>query len=80
MTAADEYAWMGQAKCKGATELFYTERGESTEPAKTVCASCPVCASCLDFALSHNEQFGVWGGTSEKQRRRLRAQRRRTAA
>jgi WhiB family redox-sensing transcriptional regulator len=81
MTALDEYAWQGKAACKGTdTELFYPEVGASIAPAKAVCASCLVRNMCLDFALSHNEKFGVWGGTSERQRRRLRAEHRRLAA
>ena len=74
----DEYAWMAQAKCKGLTNLFYfDDPHETQEKAKAICATCSVCEVCLEFALVTNEYYGVWGGTSEKQRRRLRAQRRR---
>ena len=80
MIVADEYAWQARAACKGTTELFYPEVGASLAPAKAVCASCPVREACLDFALSHHEQFGIWGGSSERERRRLRAGHRRAAA
>jgi WhiB family redox-sensing transcriptional regulator len=58
---------------KHPAELFYPERGEPSGPAKAVCAECPVVRACLDWAL-HHEKFGVWGGTSERQRRFLRQQ------
>ena len=81
MTAVDEYAWQNKAACKGTdTELFYSEIGARCASAKAVCAACPVCDTCLEFALANREMFGVWGGTSEHERRRLRAERRRTAA
>ena len=52
-------------------ELFFPEKGGSTRAAKAVCAGCPVRAECLGYALAHDERFGVWGGTSERERRRL---------
>ena len=52
-------------------ELFFPEKGGSTRAAKAVCAGCPVRAECLEYALAHDERFGVWGGTSERERRRL---------
>ncbi len=52
-------------------ELFFPEKGGSTRPAKAVCAGCPVRAQCLEHALAHDERYGVWGGTSERERRRL---------
>ena len=52
-------------------ELFFPEKGGSTRAAKAVCAGCPVRAQCLEHALAHDERFGVWGGTSERERRRL---------
>jgi WhiB family redox-sensing transcriptional regulator len=53
--------------------MFFPERGESTADAKGVCAICPVQASCLDHAMATRERFGIWGGTSERERRRLRS-------
>jgi WhiB family transcriptional regulator, redox-sensing transcriptional regulator len=65
--------WMADAKCAGLDpELFYPQRGESTPEAKAVCMTCPVRAQCLDYALSINERQGIWGGTSERQRAKIR--------
>lgn len=81
MTGAVDRAWVAFAQCAGMdTELFYPERGETTAFAKAVCAMCPVSAECLSYALDHGEKFGVWGGHSEHERRRLRRGRRRVAA
>jgi WhiB family redox-sensing transcriptional regulator len=71
--------WMDQAACTGMySEVFFPERGQSTVPAKRVCAACPVRQPCLDFALAINERHGIWGGTSERERRLLRRKRGRT--
>ncbi len=65
-----------RAACRGAdTDLWYPERGVVAMEAKAVCAACPVQSECLAFALDNGERFGVWGGKSEKQRRRLRSER-----
>ncbi len=53
-------------------ELFFPEKGGSTRQAKQVCAACPVRAQCLEYALAHDECFGVWGGLSAWERRPLR--------
>jgi WhiB family redox-sensing transcriptional regulator len=69
-------AWMDHALCTGVDpELFFPERGESTEPAKAVCRQCTACAACLEYAIVQHELFGVWGGTSERERRKLRRER-----
>jgi len=52
-------------------EVFFPEKGGSVREAKAVCARCPVRAQCLAHALAHGERFGVWGGFSEPERRRL---------
>ncbi len=57
-------------------EAFFPEKGGSTRDAKRVCTGCPVRAQCLEFALANDERFGIWGGLSERERRRLRLQRR----
>ncbi|MGY1690748.1 WhiB family transcriptional regulator [Geodermatophilus sp. SYSU D00697] len=57
-------------------EAFFPEKGGSTREAKRVCAGCPVRSQCLEFALANDERFGIWGGLSERERRRLRLQRR----
>lgn len=65
--------WTARGACRGAdTAVFFTEQGEATRPAKEVCAGCPVREECLDYALRNGERHGVWGGTSERERRRMR--------
>ena len=53
-------------------EAFFPERGASTKDAKRICGRCPVQDECLDWALHHDEKFGVWGGTSEQDRRKIK--------
>lgn len=66
------------AACRGlATSLFFPTTGESSSEAKAVCRGCPVRQKCIDFAVENGEKFGIWGGLSEKERRRNRAQRER---
>lgn len=45
-----------------------------------ICAACPVRLICLEYAMDHNEPFGIWGGLSRKQRERLAAARKKAAA
>lgn len=54
-------------------ELFFPEKGGTTAPAKQVCRMCPVREECLQYALDHDERYGIWGGKSERERRRMRA-------
>ncbi len=61
----------GLVPCRGVTALMYDPLGVAR--AKAVCAGCPVRAECLEFALANDERWGVWGGTSERQRRAMRA-------
>lgn len=61
-------------------EAFFVEKGGSTRPAKRICAGCPVRQECLDYALEHDEAFGVWGGLSARERRGIARSRRREAA
>jgi WhiB family transcriptional regulator, redox-sensing transcriptional regulator len=71
-------AWQEYASCRGLDpDLFFPERGGDTRSAKAVCDGCPVRAECLDYALTPPvEKFGIWGGMSERERRRIRSQRR----
>jgi WhiB family transcriptional regulator, redox-sensing transcriptional regulator len=63
--------WRGRALCAETDpEAFFPEKGGSTREAKKVCRRCEVRAECLEFALKNDEQFGVWGGMSERERRR----------
>lgn len=65
--------WMAQARCRGVdTEIFYPQRGEDLSAAQAICADCPVRAQCLAHALDNRESHGVWGGLSERRRRRIR--------
>ena len=69
-------SWQDQANCLGVDpDLFFPERGASTKEAKEVCRGCVVREECLEFALSNGEKFGIWGGMSERERRRIRRQR-----
>lgn len=69
----DDQPWAGDALCAQTDpEAFYPERGGSTSEAKAVCAGCLVQAECLDYALDHDERFGVWGGLSERERRHIK--------
>ncbi len=65
--------WKDRALCAETDpEAFFPEKGGSTREAKRVCVSCEVRAECLDFALGNDERFGIWGGLSERERRRLK--------
>jgi WhiB family redox-sensing transcriptional regulator len=52
--------------------MFFPERGGSSKAARALCAQCPAQIECLEYALANKEHFGIWGGTSERERRRLR--------
>ena len=66
-------AWQARANCMGVDpELFFPERGSSTREAKEVCRGCVVRGDCLEFAIANSEKFGIWGGMSERERRRVR--------
>ena len=66
-------AWQARANCIGVDpELFFPERGSSTREAKEVCRGCVVRVECLEFAIANSEKFGIWGGMSERERRRVR--------
>jgi WhiB family redox-sensing transcriptional regulator len=73
----DEFAWMLHARCRGAqpTEFFPSD-GMGVEAAQRVCADCPVRVECLEYALAHRIEHGVWGGASERERRRILRRRR----
>ena len=78
---AGEEPWRLDALCAETDpEAFFPEKGGSTREAKRVCTGCTVRAECLEFALTNDERFGIWGGLSERERRRLRLQRRELTA
>ena len=75
--APEDLTWQDRALCAEVdSEMFFVEKGGSTAPAKRVCMACEVRAECLEYALEHEDagRFGVWGGTSERERRRLKRQ------
>lgn len=73
---AETWRILGACRDVADPSIFYPGRGESTAEAQAVCRGCPVRTDCLESALVHGEKHGIWGGTSERQRRRIRRQRR----
>lgn len=68
-------AWVTDAVCAQVDpELFFPELGQNCQDAKRLCASCPVQPECLAYALANRELYGIWGGTSTKERVVLRRQ------
>jgi WhiB family redox-sensing transcriptional regulator len=71
--AEQEQDWQERALCAQTDpEAFFPEKGGSTREAKLICAGCEVRAECLEYALAFDERFGIWGGLSERERRRLK--------
>lgn len=69
----DQMDWQERALCAQTDpEAFFPEKGGSTREAKRICAGCEVRAECLEYALAFDERFGIWGGLSERERRRLK--------
>ncbi|QBJ95344.1 WhiB family transcriptional regulator [Rhodococcus sp. ABRD24] len=70
---AIEDQWQDRALCAQTDpEAFFPEKGGSTREAKRICMGCEVRGECLEYALSNDERFGIWGGLSERERRRLK--------
>ncbi len=66
-------AWQTDALCAQTDpEAFFPEKGGSTRDAKRICTSCDVRGECLEYALNNDERFGIWGGLSERERRKLK--------
>lgn len=66
-------SWQRDALCAQTDpEAFFPEKGGSTREAKGICEACSVRTQCLEYALTNDERFGIWGGLSERERRRLR--------
>jgi WhiB family redox-sensing transcriptional regulator len=71
--AIDDEQWQERALCAQTDpEAFFPEKGGSTREAKRICLGCEVKDACLDYALAKDERFGIWGGLSERERRRLK--------
>ena len=73
-------SWRQRAACRGVDpDTFYPASDEEAEEAKAICRVCPVREACLEYALINRERDGVWGGATERERRRIIRQRRKTA-
>lgn len=73
-----ELEWQDKALCAQVDpEIFYPDKGGSTRNPKRICAMCEVREPCLEYALTHEDagRFGIWGGTSERERRLIKASR-----
>jgi WhiB family redox-sensing transcriptional regulator len=69
----EEPSWQERALCAQTDpEAFFPEKGGSTREAKKVCLGCGVRGECLEYALQNDERFGIWGGLSERERRKLK--------
>jgi WhiB family redox-sensing transcriptional regulator len=75
--------WRDKGRCRGVDpEIFYPPEDdeEAAAPAKAICEACPVREACLEHAIARREHLGVWGGLTERERRRLIRRRRRLAS
>jgi len=73
--------WMLRARCREFDPgTFFPSDGSGVAEAQEICATCPVASECLEYALEYRIEHGVWGGASERERRRILRQRRRAAA
>lgn len=69
----DADGWQERGLCAQTDpEAFFPEKGGSTREAKRVCLTCDVRQECLEYALENDERFGIWGGLSERERRKLK--------
>jgi WhiB family transcriptional regulator, redox-sensing transcriptional regulator len=72
--------WRQRAACRGVDpDIFYPVSEDDADEAKNICHECTVRETCLEFALANRERDGVWGGATERERRRMLRQRRRSA-
>jgi WhiB family redox-sensing transcriptional regulator len=68
-----ELSWQERALCAQTDpEAFFPDKGGSTREPKRICLSCEVRVQCLEYALENDERFGIWGGLSERERRRVK--------
>jgi WhiB family redox-sensing transcriptional regulator len=80
VATTQEFAWRMLGACRGLDAgIFYPDTDEEAAVAKQVCEECSVRSACLEHALASREKVGVWGGATERERRRILRQRRRTA-
>ena len=72
--------WMARGNCKDVPpSTFFPSDGAGVDEARQICSTCPVAASCLEYALRNRIDHGVWGGASERERRRILRARRQAA-
>ena len=80
MSPSKNMVWRQRAACRGVhPDIFYPLSDEDADEAKGICDSCGVRETCLEYALANREREGVWGGATERERRRMLRQRRRSA-
>lgn len=73
----DDTGWMGSALCRSESPaIFFPSDGVGVQMAQQICDKCPVRAPCLEYALANHIEHGVWGGASERERRRISRARR----
>lgn len=76
-TSQTNHRWRDRAACRGMDPtLFFPGQGESVTEAQAVCSACAVQVECGGYALDSGQRFGIWGGTTERRRRQLRAEHR----
>jgi len=72
METSPETSWMARGNCaESDPSVFFPSDGVGVEVARRICADCPVKAECVEYALENRIDHGVWGGTSERERRRI---------
>jgi WhiB family redox-sensing transcriptional regulator len=67
--------WLSRAACKGETDWFFSYDEEFVEHARAICEDCEVREECLQTALADPNLYGVWGGTTKAERRRIHRKR-----
>lgn len=76
LTLTNSEPWMVDGLCAQTDpEAFFPDKGGTTKPAKAICHGCPVTEECLTYALDSDQRFGIWGGHSERERRKLKKRR-----
>jgi WhiB family redox-sensing transcriptional regulator len=75
--ASEVTAWMAYGTCRAyPPDVFFPSDGVGVDRARKICKNCPVAELCLEYALDNRIDHGVWGGTSERERRRILKRRR----
>lgn len=70
----DPYDWVHDAACRDLpTSWWFPGVGESFDLAQSICETCPVRVECLDYALARPELTGIWGGLTDRRRKRMRS-------